>query len=160
MNRITPSKLQSLFPRQIPKDIVTVVDGFIFGDIRDAAKNIMYAHVNTLSPVPIAENLFIEKVTETFVEKIGNCFKDFLQSYESVIKEEGSNAIYEVIYNVHDFIWFILYPDTLYSTTFGKSIPVVNDFNRKILTNMGRSEGYFYGNDPNMMLKYLDSLKI
>jgi hypothetical protein len=161
MKRITPSNLRSLFPRQIPKDIVNLVDEYMFNDIREAVKNLIYSRVSSaIKSELMTEKLFIERVTERFVKKVGNCFKEFIEKYQSVIMDDGSDVLHDdLLHDVHEIIWFVLYPESDYAYSFGGLIPIANVFNQKVLTKMGGDEGYFSGGDTRALFEYLNTLR-
>jgi hypothetical protein len=157
MKTVTPKNLRSVFPKQVPKDIVTLVDECMFNGIREAIRKTIYKHITlVISPEFIPEEYFLEKVTQGFVEKIGNCFKEFLENYESVIKNKGS----DVIYDICDVVLLSFCLNIDYEYLFKDLTHISNVFIQIILTRMGKGEGYFdKEGDTGILFTYLDSLK-
>jgi hypothetical protein len=157
MKSVTPSELKDLFPKQVPKDIINLIDEIIFGHIREAAKSILYAHiVGIINSDLIPEKYFVEKITEGFVEKNGNCFKEFLEKYDVEIKLEDGGR--NILYNVHESIMLLICSKNVYDNSFKGLSNEVDIFIHTVLIKMGNDENYLLKKYYFVLENYLDSL--
>jgi hypothetical protein len=123
--------------------------------IREAAKRMLYVPiVKVLNSNLLSEKYFVEKITQGFVKKNGNCFKEFLGKYQDkvIIEDCGGKLI---LYDVHDSVMFLI---CSMIECFGDLFSIVRVFIYMILTKMGKNENYLSNENKQDLENYLDSL--
>jgi hypothetical protein len=154
---ITSKNLKTFFPRGFPKDIIGIIDNYLYDTIRQKSKK-LYSYIteDIIGSILIPEKYFTKKITKAFVKNIGSSFEDFLSLHHEDIRYDG----YEIISKVSNYIFRIFCPEYGFRSEILEEIDkLIDDFVVQTLTTMAVQEGYLAKKSSvNNLQTYLDSL--
>jgi hypothetical protein len=143
-NLITSKNLKTFFLSSFPKDIVNIIDNFLFEIIREEAKKLYDEVVDwMISPVLVPEEYFIKKFVPYFVKNVGWSFEDFLRICND---GHGHSIEYMLGIAIGRIEYFIFPTDALSDQDEADVEHYVSIFTKNVLNRMAYNEGYLKNN--------------